>query len=366
MNNKIRLLYFCSDYMVGLTQTHTEQIEYLSKQSSIDLYCVSSEKEQEEGLHKRLADTGCNIDIINDLDVHSDFKALSKKIADLIDKYDITHVNVHNNWQLALTGYIKKFSKRKFKLIYTIHGYRHNSPVKAAIAIGVIGAGLWMLADRVISMSDYVSKRFRLLGYKTDRVFYLMNKPQYNKKENHVDISKLSMVFPAQFRHGKYQDILINAVRKYIDKTGDSSIELHLPGNGPLLEDMKTLTHNLNLDKNVFFYGKLPLNDVIDLYEKGNIALCSSNVETYGRCIAEPFMLGRCVITHKTGVAGDIINHGKNGFFFNSADDLTKILCYLHENPKKIKEIADQAFIDREVFLPSNVIKSYLDCLNKA
>ena len=364
----IRLLYFCSDYIVGLTQALTEQIEYLSKEDDIELFCISSEKEQEKGLHERLKKTNVNVIILKDLDVHSNFKQLAESIGNVITDKKITHVNVHNNWQLGLLGYLKlnpKF-KHKFKLIYTIHGYRHNHPGKAVLAVAMIGGALCLLADRVISMSDYVSRKFWFLSHKIDRVFYIMNKPEYFKDENIIDISSLSMVFPAQFRTGKRQDMLILALDEYIKKTGDLTAVLHLPGDGPLLNEMKKLTAELGLENNVKFYGKISLSKVLELYEHSNIALCSSNVETYGRCIAEPFMLGRCLITQRTGVAGDIIKDGINGFIFKTQDDLTKILIGLHNRPERVREVAMQAFKDRTILFPENVMKSYLVSLSKA
>lgn len=366
--DKIRLLNFCSNYLVGLTQAMTEQAEEIAKEPRVEQFVVSSENEQEKGLFDRFYKCGVRIDIIEGLDEHVNFKQLAAKIAMLIDNYDITHVNVHCNWQLALLAYVKTFKKTRkpFKLIYTIHGYRHNHPLKAVAAIGAIGAGLLLFSDRVISMSSYVSKRFWFLGYKTDLVFYMMNKPEYKKRVNQIDTTSLQMVFPAQFRHGKRQGILIKAVRKYIDRTGDTTIVLHLPGDGPTLPGMKELAAELNVSDNVKFYGKIPLSDVLEIYEKSNIALCSSNVETYGRCIAEPFMLGRCVITQKTGVAADIIRDRENGFFFTSPESLADILCMLHENPQLIKSVTDQSFKDREIFFPRNVMKSYIAALENA
>lgn len=363
---KTRLLYFCSDYIVGLTQALTEQVEYLSKEDSIDLFCISSENEQEKGLHDRIRATKVNMSIVKGLDEHSNFKMLAKSIKEIIKTNGITHVNVHNNWQLALLSYLKISTRLKFKLIYTIHGYRHNHPIKAIAAIGCIGGALLLFADRVISMSGYVSKRFWFIKYKTDLVFYMMNKPEYFKTKNQIDTSKLSMVFPAQFREGKRQEILIEAVQKYLARTNDHTVTLHLPGDGPLLDSMKQLAKKWDIADNIKFYGKIPLDRVISLYENCNIALCSSNVETYGRCIAEPFMLGRCLITQRTGVAEDIIRNNENGFFFKDASELSEIMEYLHNNPDRIKDIADKAFADREIFFPKNVMKKYISSIYKA
>lgn len=363
---KTNLLYFCSDYQIGLTQALTEQVEYLSKEPSINLFCISSEKEQEPGLHERVKKAGVNMTIVRDLDVHANLRSLADSVREVMVRNDITHVNVHNNWQLAILAYLKMTSRLKFKLIYTIHGYRHNHPVKAVIATGVIGGALMMFADRVISMSSYVTKKFRFVKYKTDTVYYMMNKPEYNKEQNEISTSSLSMVFPAQFRNGKRQEMLIDALRKYVDITGDRSVKLHLPGDGPTLPAIKELVNAYGLSDNVVFYGKLSLSEVLSLYNRCNIALCSSNVETYGRCIAEPFMLGRCLITQKTGVAEDIIRHGENGYFFSTAEELADILVTLHRNPGQIRKVADTAFADRKVFFPQNVMTSYLKSISKA
>ncbi len=362
------LLFFGSDYGVGLTTALTEQILELSKHPEFSLFCVSSENEMESGLHKKIQENNIKMDVIQHLDVHSDFNYLSKQVETVIKNNNITHVNVHNNWQLAIVSYIKykKIIPEKFKIIYTIHGYRHNSLIKAIFAIGIIGLGLLLFADRVISMSSYVSKRFWFIRYKTDLVFYVMNKPEFNKSENIINSQPLKMVFPAQFREGKNQNKLIQAVKLYIDETNDKTIELHLPGEGPLLEESKNLVKLLNLNNNVFFPGKMPHEEVVNLYEKSNIALVSSNVETYGRCIAEPFALGRCVITKKTGIALDIIKNNKNGFFFSNEKELADILNFLYKNPQKIADIGQSAFDDKYIFSKKNVMDQYIQSVQKA
>lgn len=365
---KTKVLFFCSDYKVGLTTALTEQAIELNKCSELDLYCVSSEKEMEVGLHQKIVDNGIKMTIINSLDVHAGLKNLAEKIAKLIEHNAITHVNVHNNWQLAVVSYVKymRLQSVKFKIIYTIHGYRHNSAIKSVFAISIIGIALLLFADRVLSMSNYVSKKFWFINYKTDLVFYIMNKPEFNKASNGIVGSPLTMVFPAQFRRGKNQDILIKAVKEYIEKTKDNSVRLYLPGDGVLLNKYKEFTQQLGLDKNVIFPGKLSHRDVVKLYEDSNVALVSSNVETYGRCIAEPFALGRCVITKKTGVALDIIRNYENGIFFSSYKDLADILLRLHNNPSVVERLGNKAFEDKVVFSAPKVVESYVNAIRKA
>lgn len=362
------LLFFCSDYQVGLTQALTEQAEELNRCDKVTLHAISSQNEMEQGLFKRLNEAAIDLTVVDDLDAHSNFRVLARQIERVIDDKGITHVNVHNNWQLALVAWVKyrKLMPRDFKIIYTIHGYRHNSWWKQYPALLVIGTALLLTADRVISMSSFLSRKFWLVGYKTDCVFYMMNQPRFRRQKNNIEGTPLRMVFPAQFRHGKRQETLVDAVAAYVGKTGDRTIRLTMPGDGPTRQEVAERAKTLGIADLVYMPGKLPLDTVHDLYEQGNIALCASNVETYGRCIAEPFALGRCVVTRPTGVALDIIRDGVNGRLFNTVSDLTDILVDLHEYPEKVEQMAMQAFADRKVFSRDEVLNSYIKAIDKA
>ncbi len=363
----INVLYFCSDYLIGLTQAQTSTLVEMCKHTDkLHIVPLSSQNEQEVGLFKKLEEHRIKPEIISDLDTHERFKVKCKQIAYLISKYDIEVVNVQNNWQLALVTYVRYILRpRKFKVVYTIHGYRHNSSIKQIPAIAMIGAGLFFFADRVISMSSYVSKRFWFVGWKTDLVFYMMTQPAFNKPTNHIEGSPLRLIFPAQFRKGKNQKMIIRAVEEYIKATGDKTIELILPGNGYLLHNCKEYVNAHGLENNVSFPGKLSLNEVIALTEQCNVAVISSNVETYGRCITEPFCLGRCVVTRPTGIAKDIIKHKKNGFFFNKEKELKQVLIKLHNNPELLTSCANQAFEDKKIFKPRTVFYTYLNSIER-
>lgn len=364
----MNLLFFGSDYNAGLTTALTEQILEIATQPEIRLSCVSSQNEMEYGLHDIIKNNNISIDIIHNLDDHRNFRILAHQIKAIIARDSITHVNVHNNWQMALVTYIKykKIIPLKFKIIYTIHGYRHNSSLKSIFAIGIIGFSLFLFANRVISMSSYVSKRFWFIAYKTDLVFYTMNKPEYKLESYELKGAPISMVFPAQFREGKNQAILIEALDLYIKKTGDTTIRLHLPGSGSLEMNCQKIVHDKGLTDQIIFPGKLSHAKVMELYKKTNVALISSNVETYGRCIAEPFILGRCIITQKTGVALDIIKDAQNGFFFSNASDLASLLEKLHKHPELLIKAAKSAYEDRNIFSSESVMNSYLISLENA
>ena len=89
-------------------------------------------------------------------------------------------------------------------------------------------------------------------------------------------------------------------------------------------------------------------------------------METYGRCIAEPFSLGRCVVTKKTGVALDIIRNGENGMSFSTTKELVEILVMLHKEPQLLVNMANAAFTDKYLFSPAYIMSCYLITLKNS
>ena len=168
------------------------------------------------------------------------------------------------------------------------------------------------------------------------------------------------MIFPAQFRHGKNQDLIIKAFAKYISITNDKKSKLVLPGEGEKREDMILLTKALHCENQVDMPGFCSKEEILLLYRNSNLAIVASNNETYGQCIVEPYVLGRGVITTNVGIAPDIIKSGINGFFFKHENELVDILVKLYENKELIKCMGYYNFCRRDNFRWDVIVKDYL------
>ena len=207
----INLLFFASDFKIGLSTVLTDQLIAINKLNKIKTKALAGEKEQEEGLQDKISENKIDLEYINGLDEHRDFLSLTKIIAAKIIEQDINIIHVQNNWQLALVAYAKLIILRtkRIKIVYTIHGFRHNYIFKKYIYIGIIGLGLFLLSDKIIYMSEYVKKYFNFLTYKMTRVYLGIDNNFFVKQQNSVNVSPLKMIFPAQFRIGKNQDLII-------------------------------------------------------------------------------------------------------------------------------------------------------------
>ena len=363
---KGKLLFFTSDYKIGQSSLLTDQLMALHK-SELEFVAVSGENEQEAGLKERIEDIGIDVRRIQGLDVHANFMGLARQIADIISKEDIRCVHVQNNWQILLVVFVKFILLRRFglKIVYTLHGFRHNSPVKSVIARIIIGAVLLLFANRVICMSTYLKRKFYFLGKKAVLIPLGISDEYFLPEYPQLPDNGLQMVFPAQFRYGKNQDLIIRALARHIHKNGDTESHLYLPGMGELSEDMKELVKSLGIADRVFFPGFCSKQEVLQLYLKCNIGIVASNSETFGQSIVEPFVLGRCVVSTHMGIADDILEDGENGYFFASEDELVDVFERLFRNQALIDKAGNINYYKRQMFAWDKVTERYMELVNE-
>lgn len=346
-----KLLFFASDFKIGLSALLTDEL-IAFYQYGIDIVAIAGENEQEPGLTEKVKSENIPLTRIAGLDCHANFRALAEKIKDIIVENNIHIVHVQNNWQLALVTYVKYklLFRHKIRIVYTLHGFRNYSLWKSYIAQLVIGLALFLFADRVICMCGYLKRKFRLLSYKIELLPLGVPSSFFTKELQSLPQNGLQMIFPAQFRHGKNQDVIIRAFAEHIKRTKDSDSRLILPGAGDLLNEMKKLVESLGISNRVEFPGLLSKEDIRQLYLKSNIGIVSSNSETFGQSIVEPFVLGRCVISRLVGIANDIIQNGVNGYIYNHENELAEILDDLYAHQELICQIGENNFRERDLF----------------
>ena len=359
-----QLLFFSSDFKIGLSQLLTDQLISLDR-AGVPYIAIAGEGEQEDGLGGTLRDKGIQLIRVKGLDLHANFMRLVREVSNIIVERKVEIVHVQNNWQLAIvsTARLKILAKRRFKIVYTLHGFRHNSPIKAFIARGVIGSALFLFADHVICMTEYLKRKFRFLSYKIEMIPLGVKDDYFENDFIPPSTASLRLIFPAQFRHGKNQDMVIRAFAEYVDRTKDRKSTLVLPGKGELLDDMQRLASSLGVGEQVEFPGFISKQQIKQEYLNSNIAIVASNSETFGQSIVEPFVLGRCVISTPVGVATEIIHNDVTGYVYNSEQNLVDVLMDLAIHREKLKTIGRENFNRRSMFSWKSVTARYIKAL---
>ncbi|MEI6139823.1 MAG: glycosyltransferase family 4 protein [Mariniphaga sp.] len=355
----MKLLFFASDYQIGLTFLLTEELKYLIRQPGLQILAIAGDTEQLKGLTQQLEYHNIPIKRITGLDFHKNFFSLAKQIHAILKVSKCTHIHVQNNWQLSLLVFIKYFYRYNCKIFYTIHSYRNNSFIKAIIAKIIIELALFLYTDKVFVPSSEMKQKFWLVRKKTFILYLGVEERFFSIPSPIFSDSYKNIIFAGQFRKGKNQTTIIKALSNYIQKTGKRDFTLYLPGEGSLKNNCIKLVNDLKLQNKILFPGQLSREEMLNLYKRCQVAIVPTNSETFGHCIAEPFVMGLCVMSRKVGIAKDIIVDGENGLLFNNQNDLTLLLIKYLNNNIAIEEMGKLAQEGRELFRWSSICKRY-------
>lgn len=160
----------------------------------------------------------------------------------------------------------------KIKLSYTL--FKNFQNLSLTILDILFGKKIIAKSDGVVAVTKEIgnyyyntSKNKPVIltlgnGINTDS-YQLKRLVEYDKHELHV-----IMVAGVCFWHGV--DRFIRGMHEY---TGDTSIILHVVGDGPALSDLRSLTDELNLKNNVIFHGFKSGKDLDDMFDISHIAL---------------------------------------------------------------------------------------------
>jgi glycosyltransferase involved in cell wall biosynthesis len=325
-----------------------------------DFLCISGEREQFPGLFRRLDARGVEYVKINGLDDHRNFFRLAGEFDAHVKRFVPGVVHAQTNWQLAIAAVVKYLYRRRYAILYTVHGYRHNYKFRSFIARNLMGFFLFFFADKVITPSSFLKKKFDFVKDKAEVIYLGVENDLWSEYRPPEFAGTKRLIFPGEFRQGKNQDTLIRTIKAYMDRTGDDDIELYLPGDGEKLEDCKSLCRQLGIEARVHFPGFVDRAEMLRLYTLCQYAVIPSNVETFGLCIAEPYMLGRVVISRHVGVADDLIAEGKSGFFFDNERDLPEVLKHIFSDTEKCIRVSKNAYNNRGVLSWRQICNHYL------
>ncbi len=126
---------------------------------------------------------------------------------------------------------------------------------------------------------------------------------------------------------------------QFVEENNDI-YKLIIIGDGPLLNDLKKLAHELQL-KRVAFLGAVP-NDQLPAYlHQADAFISSSLAESWGLMVNEAMAAGLPVLlSDRINAAGTLLKEGVNGFGFDAANT--------HEMYKKVMEFIDLPELEKK------------------
>jgi glycosyltransferase involved in cell wall biosynthesis len=207
------------------------------------------------------------------------------------------------------------------------------------------------IAKKIYSLSSYniaVSEQFKnLLHNEFDICFNyipnIVNIDFFNVKEKKAT-KQFNFINIASLDTNKNQAMLIRAFTKSFKN--QLQVRLTIVGNGQEYSNLKNLIKKLNMEDQIFLYGKANREEVKMLLQKSDAFVLSSQYETFGVVVIEAMSCGLPVIATRCGGPESIITLDKIGLLSDmDENDLSNKLTYMYKN----KSIYDSDYIRNHV-----------------
>lgn len=239
------------------------------------------------------------------------------KAIKLHKKFDFDIIHAHYVGTTSYAGLLAK-NRLKIPLIITAHGSDLDFMSKLPLGRYFVKESLTK-SDLTITVSHYLKKRALALGANRVRVI-----PNAIKNLKRKSLKREYITF-------------IGSLTPYKDPTTFIKLARHFPnekflvvGDGPLREELEK-----QAPKNVKFLGYR--EDIGEILSKTKLLILPSVREGFGLVVLEANSLGVPVIGRAVGGIRELIREGKNGYTFETFEELVKKVDSLLPNKKALK-----------------------------
>lgn len=219
-------------------------------------------------------------------------------------------------------------------------------------------------ADNVIVPSNYLANHVHYWGVKSNKIHVIYNS---------VDVSIHPVPTNAQMK----QPVKILTVArlmpwKHIDMIIKSIISLNeagliVVGDGPELENLKSLAIKYQIEDRVFFAGARDKAEVFSLMKTCDIFVLNSTYEGLPHVIIEAMHAGMAVVATRVGGTSEVIDDGYNGRLIQplNEEELYTALYELVKCTEERKRLGENARSSLERFQARHMLEESTSIIEK-
>lgn len=228
------------------------------------------------------------------------------------------------------------------KIIYTAHGFHFykGAPLINNVVYKTIERILAHYTDVLITMNEEDFQSAKKLKLKANGNVYKVNGVGINTEEYcNVKVDRNEYRKSLGLKEDDFVCIAMGdlikrknfpTAIKAIGKCNNSQIHYLICGTGPELENLKKLSNQLNVEKQIHFLGFR--NDIKELLSISDCFLFTSLQEGLPRSLMEAMASGLpCIVSDIRG-NNDLIKNGINGFLVLNINDLKDKILTLYKN----------------------------------
>ena len=301
--------------------------------------------------------------------------ALSSKLVEVVQKYNIDLLHVHYAMPHAYAAYMaKQMLKQKgvdIPFVTTLHGTDitlvGSHPVyKTAVEFSINNS------DVVTAVSESLLQDTLRLFDITKKIDVIPNFIDFDMQKNWNDEDCLrdSLANPEEkiithvsnFRPVKRVLDVIKIFNKIQEKI---SSKLLMVGDGPDREKAENLARKLGIKNKILFMGKS--DEVREILCLSDLFLLPSETESFGLAALEAMAAKTPIISTNTGGLPEVNVHGETGFLSDVGDvsEMAKNSIYLLEDDEILELFKKNAFKVAHKFSIEKVLPHYEDMYRK-
>lgn len=276
---------------------------------------------------------------------------LYKNICKIIKKYALTHIHFHG-WP----GGVFFWKKMNIPVIYTAHHtywqqYKYVPWQKWKKIFFFFEKWSYQNADKIICVSqdtlNIIRDKYWILEKKLIYIPNGINLADFEIDSN-IQKQEKSLVFVGRLDERKGIDFLVRSMVKIIEF--DSEIKLFIVGDGKFRDKLEKFTRENNLEKNIFFLGRLSWNALKKQIQQSEIMIIPSVFEWFGISVLEWIALKIPVIWTDVDGIRTIIHNWENGILipYNDKDSLTQKVIELIQNKELQETLVKNAYNNLE------------------
>tara|TARA_Y100000590_G_C15748301_1_gene1023094 strand:+ start:7283 stop:8461 length:1179 start_codon:yes stop_codon:yes gene_type:complete len=176
---------------------------------------------------------------------------------------------------------------------------------------------------------------------------------------------KFDFVSMCRLKNHKRVDLLIKATRKFIDNTGMENTKVAIIGDGPEKDMLLSLTKDLNLEKNITFFGFIEnYNDAVSILLSSKVGILTTVAGGKGSVlISELFAaeLPVLAIGSDQGIDPRYIKEGINGYITEniSSLQLSNLMIKIIKDNEKLIYMKNKLSIEKKSLDWEKILKNH-------
>jgi len=223
--------------------------------------------------------------------------------------------------------------------------------------------------DKYFAISPSVKKIYCDTGLDPEKIEVIPNfyDPDFTRERSDSDGSKfrntgnsdLEILYVGRLAETKGTEMLIRAVAEL------PSTQLKIVGDGPLMNDLVSLSKELSIDSQVEFEGQVPYKELSKYYIESDIFVHPAQwPEPFGRTVLESLQHGTPAVVSDMGAPSWIVGEAGKSFNSDSPRQLISILSDLQDSPEKISRMSANCDNTIERFSPNTILEKIISEYN--